>query len=126
MYTRQATVFGTNELKTWDDGSPVLQVVIELATADGLRSLYVSSWRMQNALQTAFQDAGVRGPRPGGTLTVTYYADEPGKPGTQPAKVYQAAYDPPQPNTVRLNPSNSLGPTPELVAALPLPDEPPF
>jgi hypothetical protein len=127
-YSKQATVFGTNEPKTFDDGSPILEPVIELSTEDGPRSLYVSSWRMRNALQTAFQDAGVRGPRKGGRLMVQYYADEViGKPGASPAKVYQAAYDPPDKlNKVHLNPSAQLGATPELPARLPAPDDPPF
>jgi hypothetical protein len=103
-YTRQKTKFGTQDLDTWDDGSPKLEAVIELRdtpTGD-LKSLYVSSWRMNNALQTAFQEAGVRGPRPGGTLLVRYVADEPGKGGSQPAKVYEAAYD--SPDNPKVNP----------------------
>ena len=94
-YTRQKTKFGTNEPEWWDDGSPKLEPVLELLTDEGLRTLFVSSWRMQNALAAAFAEAGVRGPRKGGRLIVKYAADEPGDKGAQPAKVYEAGYDPP-------------------------------
>jgi hypothetical protein len=132
MYKKQATVFGTNEPKTYDDGSPILEAVLELSTEAGPVSLYVSSWRMRQALQEAFQTAQVRGPRPGGQLFVQYYADEPGKPGATAAKVYRAAYDTPEAvaaaaNRVNLGPSARLGPAPELATSVAaLPESPPF
>jgi len=131
-YTQQARQFGTNEPKTFDDGTPIREPVIELRdTPTGeLRSLYVSSWRMRNAIQQALTSAGCRGPRTGGTLLVRYCADEPGKNGAQAAKVYEAAYDPSadQAQKINLGPSARLGAieAPTAVQAMQLPETPPF
>jgi hypothetical protein len=115
-YTRQKTKFGTNEPEWWDDGSPKLEPVIEILTAQGLRSLYVSSWRMQNAIGTAFAEAGVRGPRRDGMLLVKYVSDEPTGAGGNPAKVYEAGYDPPGKAAERLT-----APRPKLDEIMPAP-----
>jgi hypothetical protein len=115
-YMRNATVFGgkPGEWKTRDDGSIVRDPVIELRTLEGdLVTLYVSSWRMRNALSQAFQQAGVRGPRSRGMLMVRYCADEPQQGGANPAKVYEAAYDAPSdsvPGPARLTePESNVG-----------------
>lgn len=125
-YTRQRTKFGTNEPEFWDDGSPKLEPVIELMTDEGLRSLYVSSWRMRNALQLAFYAVGVRGPRPGGKLVVRLAGHEATKvPGGSPAKVYEAAYDPPGRKTL----DQQLAGKPQAAAlglAVGSDDQPPF
>ena len=94
-FARQKRKFGTEELLTWEDGRPKMEAVIELMTLEGMRTLYVGSWRMENALSVAFANAGVRGPRPGGRLAVKWSGEEPVKGGVNPAKVFDAAYDPP-------------------------------
>jgi hypothetical protein len=93
-YTREKTKFGTDEPDLWPDGSPKLEPVIDLLVGDDdKRTLFVGSWRMQNALGEAFAAAGVRGPRRGGRLLVRYTGNEPGRAGTAPAKVYEAGYE---------------------------------
>jgi hypothetical protein len=93
-FTRQRTKFGTDTPEFWDDGTPKLEPVIVLLTSDGLRTLYVGSWRMRKAMSEAFAEAGVRGPRPGGEIAVKYADVEEVKGGAQPAKVFEVAYDP--------------------------------
>jgi len=92
---RQATDFGTKELKWWPDGAPVLEPVITLDTAEGPLSLYAGSRGMRDALKEACRAAGI-GLRPGGRLAVRYTGDgEPYKGGANRPKVYEAAYEPP-------------------------------
>lgn len=121
-YTRQRTKYGTNEPEFWDDGTPKLEPVIEIQTRDGIRSLYVSSWRMRNAIGEAFREAGVRGPRRGGQIIVRYTSNEAPQGGGNPAKVYDAGYDPGRmPLDVRMpKPPELAGTTPGQG------DEPPF
>ncbi len=96
VFARQKTKFGTDEPEFFDDGTPKLEPVIVLRTAEGLETLYVSSWRMQKAIGGACAEAGVRGPRPGGTLMVRLAGfGEPWQPGAQKPKEYEASYDPP-------------------------------
>ena len=103
--TRQARVFGSTALKTWDNGDPVIESYFTMQTAerdpevehdDGLRTLYADSKGKKTALRDAFQAAGVkRGDSiEGGTLKIQYVADEPGQ-GAQPKKVYRAKFTPP-------------------------------
>jgi hypothetical protein len=94
-FTRQKRKFGTEELLSWDDGRPKMEAVLTIMTPDGARTLYVGSWRMENALAQAFAAAGVRGPRRGGRLVVRWSGAEPVPGGASPAKVFDAAYDPP-------------------------------
>jgi len=99
---RQQTDFDTGGPKTWDNGDPMMQLVVTLATDerdpdieddDGTRRLYVKG-NMQQAVAAA-----VRGARSkleiGGRLSVTYTGDdEPKKRGMSGAKRYTASYTP--------------------------------
>ena len=65
---------------TWDDGSPKMEAVIELATTmrdgaddDGHRSLSINLWSGQKrALADACRKAGVPEPRPGDTFSAVW------------------------------------------------------
>lgn len=111
--------YTTGEAKFWDDGSPQMQLVVTLATAerdpanpddDGARRVYVKG-QMKTAVAQAVRTAGARGLEVGGVLTVTYARDGVAKnPRYSPPKNFDASYTPAA--TVALN-------TPEPAAALP-------
>lgn len=72
-----------DKLKFWDDGKPMMQLVVTLATNerdpenpedDGTRRLYVKGY-MKNAVASAVRSAGARGLEVSGILTVTYSGD---------------------------------------------------
>lgn len=94
--------FDSGEPKTYDDGNPMMQMVVTLATDerdpdvdgdDGTRKLYVKG-AMLAAVRTALRAASAR-IEPGGTLVVKYVADgTPSKKGLNPPKQYEAAYKP--------------------------------
>lgn len=100
--TQQQRDFTTGEPKFYDDGNPMLQVVITLQTDqrdgdddDGQRKLYVRG-QMLAAIKKAVLDAGAKTVEIGGTLAVQYTGDgEPPKRGMNPPKQYTAAYKPP-------------------------------
>ena len=99
---RQQTAYQTNKLKFYDDGNPMMQLVITIHTDlreddddDGLRSLYVRG-NMQKAVRDAVAKAGARGIAADGRLFVRYVGDEEtAQKGKNPAKRYIAKYAPP-------------------------------
>jgi hypothetical protein len=106
----QGRVFGTQELKTWPDGSPYMVPVFDLQTAerdpaieddDGLRSLYVDKKGIRDALASAFRAGGMkRGMEAtGGTIKIKFTGYGEGK-GAQPPKVFQAKFTPAPPSAV--------------------------
>jgi hypothetical protein len=104
---RQQTDIATGVPKTWDNGDPVYQLVVQLQTDlredaddDGLRNLYVSGGFKRASLQKAVADAvrasKAKGLEVGGTLAVRFTGEEPpAKKGFSPAKLYAAQYQPP-------------------------------
>lgn len=103
---RQQTDFQSGQPKTWDDGSPVMQLVVSLQTTlrddaddDGVRKVYVKgskkpgSQSLHDAVASAVRQSGAKGLEEGGTLTVTYTGDEPPQTrGMFPRKLYSATY----------------------------------
>ncbi|PRX95600.1 hypothetical protein [Allonocardiopsis opalescens] len=94
----------TGALKTWDDGKPMQQLKVVLATSerdpedphdDGQRAVYVKG-KMLAATRQAIRSAGAKGLEVGGVLSVTYTGDGevPGR-GMNPPKFYSVAYTPP-------------------------------
>jgi hypothetical protein len=79
---RQARKYESTELDTWDDGTPMMQVVVTLDTDyrdsdreddDGTRMLSINLWSGQKkALVAACKAAGVPEPMPGMGLKVTH------------------------------------------------------
>jgi hypothetical protein len=127
QFAQQAKDFDTGALKFWDDGRPIMDPVVILQTSEGLRTLYVGSYRMRNAIRDAVLAAGfeqggrqVSGLRPGGRLVVRRTEDaEPAKKGGQPPKDYAAGYDPPG--------RKPVSPLPEVPVPVAGPDSrPPF
>jgi hypothetical protein len=108
--TTQQTDFKTGELKFWKDGNPKMQAVITLQTDerdpevpddDGKRRLFVSSWRMRDAIRDAIKTAGARHLEHGGKLAVQFTAIGDDEAGTgNPPKFYAAQYKPPAPGAV--------------------------
>jgi hypothetical protein len=106
--TEQPTVeqqrnYEDDKLKFWDDGKPMMQLVVTLATNerdpenpedDGARRLYVKGY-MKNAVAGAVRAAGARGLENGGTLSVTYTQDgEKKNPKFNAPKLFTAQYIP--------------------------------
>lgn len=93
--------FATGSPKFWDDGSPMMQLPVEVATDlrdpdidddDGSRCFYVKG-QMRKAIADAVRSTGSKGLEVGGTLTVTYARDgEASKKGFNPPKEYEATY----------------------------------
>jgi hypothetical protein len=98
---RQQTDFDTQQPKFWDDGKPMMQLVVTLSTDqrdpgnpddDGTRRVYVKG-KLQQAVAGAIRKAGAKGLEVGGTLTVSYVGDdEPKRRGMSGAKLYTADY----------------------------------
>lgn len=92
---RQAREFGTDKLKVWPDGEPVIQTRIVLRQDDGTE---VAVYAQQSSnMARAITDAIVKAEAPdievGGRLTVTYTGTDPeSKNPAQPAKMYKAEY----------------------------------
>jgi len=110
----QQTAFGTAEPLVWSDGSPRLQLVVEIETAAGLQKLYVKSG-LKTAVSDAVRAAGQTGLQIGGTLTVTYVSDAPpARPGIAGAKIYSATYAAPVPAAVAVPSGPPVVPAPKL------------
>lgn len=98
---RQQTDFDSGKPKFYDDGQPVMQIVVHVQTTlrdpadasdDGVRALYLRG-QMQQAVRDAVRAVGAKGLQPGGELHVTYVRDEPNSRGRgKPKKVYEARY----------------------------------
>jgi hypothetical protein len=100
----QQTDFRTKVPETWKDGSPKMQVLVQLSTTlrdpekpedDGTRTLYIKGKELTNAIRAAVRAAGANGIHTGGILTVAYIGDGQAETGLNPPKLYQANYQPP-------------------------------
>lgn len=99
--------FESRALKFWDDGSPMMQLVVTLQTDendpeieddDGKRSLYLK-YMLRDAVANAVKETGAKGLELGGWLSVAYVSqDKPKRRGAQGAKQFEAVYEPPDPN----------------------------
>lgn len=131
---RQQTDIATGKPKTWDNGDPVMQLVVQLQTNeredvedDGIRNLYVAGGFKRMSLQKAVADAvraaKAKGLEVGGTLTVKFTGEEPpATKGFSPAKLYAAKYQPPVAGFLD-EPKQPAG---VGAASDPFADEPPF
>lgn len=92
--------------KTWDNGDPMMQLVVTIATDlrededdEGTRKLYLKGSKPTTSLgavRAAIKAAGAKGLEIGGTLSVAYTGDgEPTKRGFTAPKQYAAKYTPP-------------------------------
>lgn len=100
--TTQQIDFATKLPKKWDDGNPMMQLVVTLQTEerdpdepddDGKRRLFVKS-QMREAVADAVRAVGGNGLEHGATLAVRYESDKPSQRGN-PTKIYRAQYQRP-------------------------------
>lgn len=97
----QQTEMGSGTPKTWDDGNPMMQLVVTLATDErdvgiegdnGHRRVFIKG-QMRSAVAEAVKTAGAKAIEQGGILAIQYKEDgEQKKPGFNAPKVYQAQY----------------------------------
>jgi hypothetical protein len=114
--------------KTYEDGNPMMQVVITVLTDlveddedDSLRAIYAKG-QMLNAIRTAVVRAGAKGIADGGKIVVRYDSDkEASQKGFNPAKQYSARYEPPV-QTMELPPAQDDEPHSDYIT----PDDLPF
>jgi hypothetical protein len=101
---RQQKDFRTGTPETWKDGSPKMQVVVQLATDlrdperpedDGTRMVYIKGRHLTDAVRSAVRAARANGIHTGGRLSVTYIGDGQAENGLNPPKLYTARYEPP-------------------------------
>lgn len=100
---RQSRDFDDNKLEFWDDGSPQLQLVINIQTDirdapgedgeedDGIRSVYVKWWGSQRkALLTAIKKSGVKDLAEGDVFTASFVGEgeQPDRKKSKP-KLYE-------------------------------------
>ncbi|MEU4417310.1 hypothetical protein [Nocardia salmonicida] len=78
------------EVELDDEGQPVMQLVITIYTGSGPRNLYVS-WRMEQAIGRALEDAGCEEFQIGASLSVTYTGPDP---EYTKARMFAASYTP--------------------------------
>lgn len=100
----QQTDFTTGQPKFWDDGKPMWQIVVTLATDerdddieddDGTRRVFVRG-HMLKAVQAAVRESG-RKLEIGGQLRIKHTGlGDPPKKGFHPPKLFEARYEPPE------------------------------
>jgi hypothetical protein len=91
----------SGEAKFWNDGNPMMQLVVTVQTDqrdpsieddDGRRRIFIKG-QMKNAVADAVRQAGAKGLEVGGTLHVRYTHDgEQKNRGFSPPKQYAAKY----------------------------------
>lgn len=93
---KQVIEYGGTKPQTWSDGSPQLQILIRLTTADGEGTVYVKNWGKQRAaLLSAIKNGGFETAgtalAPGNRFSVTFVGEEPNEknPRLNPAKIYR-------------------------------------
>lgn len=103
---RQQTDFDDGKPKFYDNGDPMMHIVVQVQTAerdplnaedDGVRAFYIKAQMLQ-AVRTAVRVAGGKGLAQGGHLTIRYERDEPNSRGRgKDKKIYSAVYRLPSP-----------------------------
>lgn len=97
---RQQRDFNTKLPKTWQDGSPAMELRVVLQTEerdledpedDGLRAIYIRG-DMQRAVREAVRTAKAPGLTVGGKLRVKHHALGESKGNLNPPKLYEARY----------------------------------
>lgn len=99
---RQQTDIKTGAPKTWDDGNPMMQLVVTIDTEardddddDGVRTVYIKG-QMQKAVADAIRKSGEHGLGIGGKLGIKYVSTAaPKQRGFNGAKQYTAKYESP-------------------------------
>lgn len=96
LEARQQRDFEKNELVTWDNGEPKMELVVTMRDVDGNEGRLFAKAQMLSAIRDAVRVAGCKKPEIGGQLAVSYTHDGENKnPKFNPPKMYQVAYEPP-------------------------------
>ncbi len=102
---QQQRDFKTQQPKYWDDGKPMMQLRVLLATDerdpqaaddDGQRAVYLKG-ESQKAVKAAVVDAGAKSIEVGGILALAFTGLGEKKGNLDPPKLYRAQYKPPVP-----------------------------
>jgi hypothetical protein len=93
----QAREFGTDKLKFWPDGNPVMQTRIVVQDSAPSEWAIYAQGRMAKAITAAIRAAGAEDLEVGGYLAVTFTHYGEGKNPAMPPKEYTANYTPPVP-----------------------------
>jgi hypothetical protein len=133
---KQVTDFDTNKPKFYDNGDPIMQVVVHVQTGlrdpqdsldDGVRALYIKG-QMTAAVRDAVRRVGGKGIEVGGELHVRYERDEPNSRGRgKDKKIYSAQYQLPTAqaaNTTLMGGNGSQGSQGSAVQSAPTPATP--
>ena len=92
---RQAREYGSDKLKVWPDGSPVIQTRVVLRQDDDTEVAVYAQGRMAKAVTDAIVKSGAADIEVGGRLTVTFTGTDPeSKNPANPAKMFSAEYIP--------------------------------
>lgn len=103
--SREQTDMITKLVKTFKDGTPMMQVLIRLQTQerdpndpedDGVRTVYAKG-KMVQAIGKAMRQAKVTAVEIGGFLEIAYIGDGPKGDMPIPPKLFEARYTPPAP-----------------------------
>lgn len=103
--SREQTDMITKLVKTFKDGTPMMQVLIRLQTQerdpndaedDGIRTVYAKG-KMVQAIGKAMRAAKVSALEIGGFLEIAYIGDGPKGDMPIPPKLFEARYTPPAP-----------------------------
>jgi len=89
---RQAREFGKDTLKTWPDGSPVMQTKVVGRAQDGIEYAIYAEGRMARAITKALITAGEDDIEEGSRLRVKFTHYGEGKNPAMPPKEYEAHY----------------------------------
>lgn len=102
---QQQRDFATGKPKYWDDGNPMMQLRVVIATDErdpeitddtGERALYIKG-ESQKAVRQAIKDAGAKTIEVGGILALAFTGLGDKKDQLNPPKLYRAQYKPPVP-----------------------------
>lgn len=100
----QSRDFDTGELRTWDNGDPIWDVVTKLDIDGEVKGLWASKWKKEGSLYSALakaQKALGRRIQAGDVLTVTFVGEEPNErnPKLNPRKLYTVELKPGAPGS---------------------------
>lgn len=93
---RQQTDFSTGKAKFWDDGKPMMEVVVTLDLGGEEEGRLFLRGQLLKAVREALRESGAQTLEVGGTLAVQFTHEEPSQTrGFNPSKHYRAQYQPP-------------------------------
>lgn len=128
----QQTEYGTNKPKVWDNGDPMMQLVVTVQTElreetddDGLRNFYLRGGSKredtnQGAVARAVAAVGASGLEVGGRLSIAYIGNDASGSGN-PRKRYAAKYERPVVPVGDADPFGSTSAARDPFAATPAP-----